>query len=120
MSAGTLRRVFLATSLVLGLALAAEAPRETDRQSVLKWQARDERGVYGYVVYRAERREGPYRRISCQIIRVAPRADGVGEYAYVDRDVRAGASYFYYLDTVGLDGRKRRFSGVISKTVDPD
>jgi hypothetical protein len=43
----------------------------------------------------------------------------VREYAYVDRDVAAGATYHYYLDVIGVDGRKRRFSDVVSRRVDP-
>jgi len=92
-----------------------EAPKAT-----LRWRSRAEDRVYGYIVYRARRADGPFRRLSVEIVHVDREQPGpVREYAYVDRDVEAGATYHYYLDVIGEDGRKRRFSDVVARTVDP-
>ena len=96
-------------------AAADEAPKAT-----VRWRSRAEDRVYGYIVYRARRADGPFRRLSVEIVHVDREQPGpVREYAYVDRDVEAGATYHYYLDVIGEDGRKRRFSDVVARTVDP-
>jgi len=106
--------ILLSTVLLLGAA-PPEPPSAT-----LKWQAKQESQVYGYLIYRAEKREGPFLRINQAIVHARAADDeSVQSYVYVDRDVEPGKTYYYYLDTVGNDGKKARFSGVISKTVSP-
>jgi fibronectin type 3 domain-containing protein len=85
---------------------------------VLQWTARSEEGVYGYLVYRSHRREGPYRRINPEIIhaRHAP-PPATSSYRFVDAEVESGRTYYYYLDTVSNGGLKQRLSGVITKEV---
>ena len=99
---------------------ATAAPPTTGsarRQAVLRWVARDETDVYGYLVYRSPRREGPYTRVNERAVSVV--GDGAAEHAYefVDRDVEAGTTYYYYLDLVTRAGAKRRFSGVVEKRI---
>lgn len=88
----------------------------------VRWQARQEARAYGYLVYRAKQRSGPYQRINDSIVQVLVPASGVAQssYSYTDRDVEPGQTYFYYLDLVTHDGRKERFSGVLSRTVAAD
>jgi len=96
---------------------AAEA---TSPPSVtLKWSALNEGAVYGYLVYRAEQRQGPFLRTNPEIIHIdePAGADTANSYRFVDTDVEPGVTYYYYLDTISLEGRKTRFSGVIKKTV---
>jgi hypothetical protein len=95
---------------------ALEGPDKTVAPAQLKWKTRGDSSVYGYLVYRAEKREGPFLRVSREIVHRQGESDEA-EYAYTDWDVEAGRTYYYYLDTIGMDGRKRRFSGVIQKTV---
>ena len=84
----------------------------------LRWRATREDGVFGYIAYRAEQRQGPFVRLNDEI--VLARADGapVHDYELVDTEVEAGRTYHYYLDTVSTTGRKSRFSGVVSRTAD--
>ena len=106
------------SALTLGAcATRPAAPALSSPGAVLRWQARNEAGVYGYLVFRAEKPEGPFLRISTEIIHVALDGPEVGSYTYVDRDVEPGRTYYYTLDVVEDSGRKRRFSGVMSKTV---
>jgi hypothetical protein len=98
-------------------AAAPPAAGSALRQAVLRWVARDETDVYGYLVYRASRRGGPYTRVNPGIVTVV--SDGAMEHAYefVDRNVEFGATYFYYLDLVTRSGAKKRFSGVVEKRI---
>ena len=113
--------VLVAILLFVGgaAAVGASAPEEAP-SATLNWQARQEGQIYGYLIYRSEKREGPFRRINRTIVPAnAADADTVESYRFVDRDVEPGKTYYYYLDTLGGDGKKKRFSGVMSKTVAP-
>jgi hypothetical protein len=94
---------------------AAAGPRVT-----LRWKAREQGMTYGYIVYRSERRAGPFVRRNEAIVRVPDDGGtGVHEYVWVDEAVTAGVTYFYYIDAVGTGGVKERLSGVIEKRVAP-
>lgn len=88
-----------------------------DQHVTLRWRAARETGVYGYLAYRAEQREGPYLRLGPTTIRVPD--DGAAEHAYeyIDSDVLPGRTYFYYLDSVSTAGVKQTFSGVLTRAV---
>jgi hypothetical protein len=83
----------------------------------LSWKATREEGVYGYVVYRASAREGPFLRVGREIVHVSDEAGETHAYTFTDTTVEAGKTYFYYLDTVSTGGQKARFSGVMAKTI---
>jgi hypothetical protein len=98
----------------------ASAPVRTPGQITVAWKARRDSQAFGYLVYRAERREGPFQRLNAQIVRVP--ADGAEQHAYflVDRQVRGAQTYYYYVDMLTLEGRKQRFSGVLSRVAPAD
>ncbi len=126
MTKATCRGFLLAVGLVLApWLLAAQAslaePLVTACQpsARLAWQAKTEAGVYGYLVYRAATRQGPFVRRNAAIVR----AEGVdekdvGRYLFVDCEVKAGETYYYYLDYVTNTGLKVRFSGVQTQKVE--
>jgi hypothetical protein len=101
--------------LLVGGVAAPAPPRVT-----VRWKAREQGMTYGYLIYRSERRAGPFVRRNEAIVRV-PDAGGTGvhEYVWVDEAVTAGVTYFYYIDAVGTGGVKERLSGVIEKRVSP-
>ena len=91
---------------------SAEIPGVTN---TLNWTAETERGVYGYLVYRAENRDGPFLRVNEAIVRVPDDELERHEYTWVDSDVEPGKIYHYYLDAVSAQGVKQRFSGILSR-----
>lgn len=91
----------------------AEAPRNT-----LTWTARQESTVYGYLVYRSGKREGPFRRVSPQVIRALAGPDA-HTYSWADLAVVAGETYFYYVEALDHGARRHPLTGVVSKTVAP-
>ena len=36
---------------------------------------------------------------------------------FIDADVESGKTYYYYIDAIGMNGRKERFSPTLSKTI---
>ncbi len=87
------------------------------REARLAWEAKSEDGTYGYLVYRSEKREGPFRRASPTVIPVVRDQAGRHGYSFVDRDVVPGRTYYYYVESVSRGGEKKRLSGVLAKTI---
>jgi hypothetical protein len=90
--------------------------RPGERRARLVWNATQEDQTYGYLVYRAERREGPFLRVNARVVRVGTGPEP-GAYAYEDDTVEPGRSYFYYLESIGKSGAKTRLSGVVTKVI---
>lgn len=80
----------------------------------LTWRVKDEKAVFGYIVYRAEHREGPFRRVNAEIIR-RHREVPTDQYRFDDRSAETGKTYYYFIDVISEHGRKQRLSGVRSK-----
>jgi hypothetical protein len=97
---------------------STEAPDVAVAGATLTWSVREPRRAYGFLIYRAEQREGPYRRVNPEIVRTPHEEDGgVGRYRWSDPEVEPGKTYYYYLDAVTKSGQKQRLTGVRAKTV---
>lgn len=90
-------------------------PATSTPSNTLEWTAETERGVYGYLIYRSENRDGPFTRINTTIVRVPDDREQRHAYTWVDSDVEPGTLYYYYLDAVSMQGVKQRFTGVLSR-----
>ena len=115
------RATVLLLALALG-ALVAVAADEAAARATLQWTSKADDGLYGYLVYRSERRQGPFLRINPEIIHLTGPADDetTNDYVYQDTTAQPGTTYFYYLDTISKEGHKNRFSGVLKKTAPPN
>lgn len=102
-------RTIVVAGLVLGLFgdVQADTPVNT-----LVWSVRDLDRTYGFIVYRGQAEQGPFRRINPALI---PAVAGTGEYRYVDHDVRAGTTYYYQIEAVSQTGLTKRLSKPLPK-----
>ena len=88
----------------------------------LHWKTTNDASIYGYMIYRANDRAGPYIRISPKPLAKrsdAPTTDSAAENEFIDENVESGMTYYYYIDTVAGNGTQKRLSPVLSKTVTP-
>lgn len=88
----------------------------------LQWTSRNEAPVYGYMIYRAEDRAGPFYRVSTLPVPAkvgVSSANATAEHEFIDTDVAAGSTYYYYIDTLLKNGNQSRLSPVLTKTVTP-
>ena len=97
-------------------AAAPVVGRPGEKWARITWEVRQEQETYGYLVYRADRREGPFRRVNRDILKVSS-GPGPHSYSYTDDQVAAGHTYYYYLESVGRGGTKSRLSGVMTKVI---
>ena len=110
-----MKKLLLLVGLAASATSAAAPPKNT-----LHWKVVEGKGIFGYLVYRADVRAGPFLRASPKLIRtINPHVDKdlASEYQYVDADVEAGKTYYYFIDVVDMSGRKQRLSGVQKQTV---
>ena len=84
----------------------------------LSWKAQNDETFYGFIVYRADKEIGPFRRVS-PVIRSQAEAGATHQYEFADTTALPGRTYFYYLDTIDRRGQTQRFSPVRARTVAP-
>lgn len=85
-----------------------EAPR-----SVLRWRTASEIANFGFDVYRSRSPDGPFRRITELPIAGAGNADTPRSYSYADLDVEACEVYFYYVESISMEGEREPFTPVV-------
>ena len=95
------------------LALLSSAPPSmaAPASNTLRWTVDGERGIFGFLVYRAANPEGPFRRLTTGIVP----ATGKLRYALEDDNVRSGATYYYVIYSVGTNGVKQPLTPVVAK-----
>ena len=77
---------------------------------LLRWTVANEQELYGYAIYRSERADGRFKRVSAHLIRANSDQEGPGKYRWRDRSADAGKSYWYQIMMVYLDGRMKALS----------
>jgi len=88
----------------------------------LRWTVRNLEQIHGFLVYRSEIPEGPFRRINSEIVLAAEPAstdESGNRYRFDDQTAEPGKRYFYYVDLITTGGLKSRLSGVIDKVAPP-
>jgi len=87
------------------LAGCALSPKTT---VIVEWTTESEVDTAGFHLYRSESPEGPFERITRELIPASPDPIRGGHYVYTDTEVAAGHVYFYQLEDVEFDGDSTR------------
>ncbi len=85
--------------------------------NTLKWQTAMEFRNFGYDIYRAIREEGPFEKINSEIVLGNGTSDIAHQYQYVDRQAAPCVAYFYYIESITVDGERKPFTPTISAAV---
>lgn len=85
-------------------------------QNTIRWTTASEIENFGYDVYRADSKDGPFQRLTSQPIAGAGTTDDVRDYVFVDASIEAGAVYYYYVESISLRGERERFTPVFAST----
>jgi hypothetical protein len=89
---------------------AAAPPPPPGHGPLVRWSVANENLVHGYLIYRGDSENGPFKRMTNPPI-AADRVDGGSSYQWRDNDAVVGQTYWYYIVTLFNDGRKQRLSG---------
>jgi hypothetical protein len=66
----------------------------------------------GWNLYRSETKSGKFVKINGKLIKGAGTTAMPMKYFFVDKDVKEGKSYFYYLEDTSFNGDKRRTDSI--------
>jgi hypothetical protein len=69
----------------------------------IEWETETEVNTAGFNLYRSTRRDGEFTKINRQLIPSEGSSVSGAAYAYIDRDVVAGQTYYYKLEDVEYD-----------------
>lgn len=107
--------------------LAAQAPTAaqtptppaagaSDLKITLKWTTASEVDNYGYFVWRGDGADGPWTQMNKKAIPGAGNSDTPSSYVWEDHDVELGRTYYYWLESISVQGAREKFSPVLSRT----
>ena len=71
---------------------------------IVEWTTESEVNQAGFNLYRSENQEGPYIKLNDALIPASLDPITGGSYVYTDTAVIGGATYYYKLEDVELDG----------------
>ena len=91
----------------------ARGDEEKPLDNRLKWSTASEVDNFGYYVYRGETEEGPFERVTEDPLPGAGTTDEPSYYEFVDDRIDPTRDYYYYVESVAMDGTKERFTPVI-------
>lgn len=107
------RLIVLAISLFVATSACSEdniSGREL--HNTIRWATASEVDNFGYDVYRADREEGPFERLTPKPVAGAGTTDEPQRYAYPDKTIAEGKAYYYYVESISLDGIRERFTPI--------
>lgn len=91
-------------------AAAAEVPALAN---TLRWATASELDNFGFDVYRGDRKEGPFVRLTKTPVLGAGTIDTPSKYSYVDSSIEPGREYFYYVESISMEGVREPFTPVV-------
>ncbi len=79
----------------------------------IKWSTASEVDNFGYNVYRGTSEDGPFERVNEEIIEGAGTTDLTSRYEFVDETIDPDTAYWYYVESIAMDGTRERFTPVV-------
>lgn len=81
-------------------------------QNRIAWTTASEIDNFGYDIYRGDAEEGPFERITEEPIPGHGTTDEPSSYRHLDRSIEPGTVYWYYVESISLDGERERFTPI--------
>jgi hypothetical protein len=88
---------------------AAAAPV---RENAIRWSTASEVENFGYDVFRGPTEEGPFERVNDRPIPGHGTTDVPQQYEYRDASIAANTAYWYYVESISLQGEREKFTPV--------
>lgn len=91
-------------------------PAPSGHGPILRWEVANQQTLYGYLIYRAPAKDGPFQRVNDKIVRVMDK-DSTNSYVWRDTSAKTGETYWYYISSLANNGEKTQLSGKQEVTV---
>lgn len=97
----------------VGPGTPADAANSEPLLNRLKWSTATEVDNFGFDIYRSLSEDGPFERVTSTPIPGAGTVDAPRSYVYEDVEIDPTRDYYYYVESISLDGVREQFSPVI-------
>ncbi len=81
-------------------------------ENTVTWTTASEINSYGYDVYRGEKETGPFVKLTESPLPGAGTSDTPQSYKFVDDTIEPGTVYYYYVESVSMDGIREQMTPV--------
>jgi hypothetical protein len=81
--------------------------------NTLRWSTASEVDNFGFDVFRSLAEEGPFERVNADTIPGAGTVDTPTRYEFVDTEIDPGHIYYYYVESISLQGEREQFTPII-------
>jgi hypothetical protein len=86
---------------------------EAQHKNTLRWTTASEVDNFGFDIYRGDDEEGPFERLTESPIPGAGTTDLTTDYAWDDHDIDPWQVYYYYVESISLQGVREQFTPII-------
>ena len=110
------RFVLWSLALLLGCEVFAgddEAATAGRLENRIQWSTASEVNNFGYDVYRGESRTGPFVKLTETPLPGAGTEDTPQSYDFVDDTIAPDTIYYYYVESISMDGVRKRLTPTI-------
>lgn len=91
----------------------APVEEEVQHKNTLRWTTASEVDNFGFDIYRGDDEEGPFERLTESPIPGAGTTDLTTDYAWEDDDIDPWRVYYYYVESISLQGVREQFTPII-------
>jgi hypothetical protein len=89
----------------------AAAPK-AQLKNTIRWSTASEVNSFGFDVYRGDAEAGPFIRLTKTPVPAAGTSDTPRSYEFVDDTIAPDTVYYYYVESISLDGVRTRLTPV--------
>lgn len=93
----------------------SKVPAEKRLGNTVKWSTASEEETFGYDVYRGEKEEGPFTRLTKTPILGAGTTNDTHKYQFVDDSADPCIDHWYYVEEIVTNGGREKFTPVFKR-----
>jgi len=112
-----LSRLAILAALVLLCAPAfadeEKKEQEPEYKNTVRWKTASEVDNFGFDVFRSTTEDGEFECINETTLEGAGTSDLPHDYAFVDDTIDPDQEYFYYVESISMDGVREQFTPII-------
>ena len=109
--------IALPTGEVSDEELARLVPDDLPGRVFIRWRTETQEDNYGFNIYRADKENGDYVRANERIIAGEGSTNVPKEYCYMDTGLERGSVWYYYIESVSLQGKREVLENTMNTKV---
>ncbi len=91
---------------------ATGASSEQAIHNAIRWKTSSEVNNFGYDIFRGSTEDGPFEKLTEKPLAGAGTTDLQQSYEFLDYEIEPGTVYYYYVESISMDGEREKFTPV--------